>query len=122
MNTDIDWILNEIRSAIREEIKSRKKEKKIFALTLDVDKIETGNSVDILVFLGTVVAPYLLEQYGPQIMDIIINAAWERLRQKGIPRKRRTHIHNGSIEIISGRPGGPITRIRAEGEDIFIEE
>ena len=28
LNTDIDWIIGEIKSAIREEIKERKKEKK----------------------------------------------------------------------------------------------
>ena len=122
LNTDIEWILNEIREEIREEIKRRKKEKKIFALTLDVEKIETGNSIDMIVFLGTIVAPQLLELYGARIVDIIVNEAFDRLRRKGISRKKRVNIHNGSIEMIRGRPGGEFEIIRAEGEDIFIEE
>lgn len=121
LNTDIEWILNEIRSEIREEIKRRKKEKKIFELTLDVEEIKTGNSIDILVYLGTVVAPELIERYGPQIIETIINAAWRRLQQRGISRKTRIHVHNGRVEKIRGTPGGGFEVIRAEGEDIFIE-
>lgn len=122
LNTDVYWILNEIRTSIREEIKSRRKEKKLTALTLDVDDIKTGDSIDLWVYLGTVVAPEIIDRYGSQIMDIIINAAWERLRNRRISKKTRTHIRNGRIKRMRGHPGGEFEIIEADGEEIIIEE
>lgn len=121
LNTDISWILDEIRSAFREEIKIRKKVDKV-ALTLDVEEIRTDNSIDILLFLGTVAAPYIIERYGPQIIDEIIYAAWQRLHRRGISKKRRVHIRNGHLRRIRGRPGEDFEILDVKGEEIIIEE
>jgi hypothetical protein len=64
----------------------------------------------------------LIEIHGEQIVDIIINAAWNRLRQKRVSRKRRIHIRNGSIKRIRKKSNGEIETLEAQGNVISIEE
>jgi len=126
LNTDINWIIGEIRSAIMEEVEKLpevQKEKKRLILTFSIDQVSTEHSIEIVLTPGVI--SEIIEWargIGIGIATYLILRGFERLRARQISKGMRPNIRHIEIKKATIHPDGRIEYSESEEDTITIED
>jgi hypothetical protein len=122
LNTDIDWIIHEIRTSIVESIKEEFDIDKRVVLTFDIDQVKTENSIELILTTGAVdplLVQYLINIAGGLTSTLII-WGFNRLREKNLSKGNRPNIRRVTTRKLIIR--GEEIEYSEREEDIFSIE
>lgn len=126
LNTDVNWIVGEIRSAIMEEIEKLpdvQREKEQLILTFSIDQVSTEHSIEIVLTPGII--SEIIEWargIGIGIATYLILRGFERLREKQISKGMRPNIRHLEIKKVTIHPDGRVEYSEREEDTITIND
>lgn len=129
LNTDLNWIVGEIRSSIMKWIKYESKsgieniEKKRLILTFDIDQVKTEKSIELIITPG-IIDPYIVNYLigvAGSLTVVLIVEGFRRLREKRLSKRMRANIRRIRVTKITIR-GDEIEYSKREEDSFTIED
>lgn len=123
LNTDLNWIIKEIRKAIKEEIQVKYTQEKRLILTFSIDQVSTKHSIDLIITTG-LIDPEIIELFrgiGAGIATYLIIKGFERLKNRGISKGVRPNIRHVEVKKVIYHPDGRIEYSESEEDSFTIE-